>query len=146
VDTLCGIGLPELIILALLGFVLIGPERSREVALKLGRFLRSMMTSAWWREFNQIRQALRDLPTTLVRMAEIEEVQAELKRTVGDIGQAATIDFSEGGKRTATGKQPERSGNPWGIKSTAAQASSTEKTGNPSSPTENNNSDDPRSF
>lgn len=144
-DTLCGVGLPELIILGLLGFVLIGPERSREVALKLGRFLRGLMTSTWWKEFNQIAQALRDLPTTLVRMAEIEEMQAELKRTVNDIGQATTIDFKEGGLRPAASRQPEGSGNPWGIESTAAEATSTEKTGNPAPPTENDNSDDPRS-
>lgn len=77
-DTLCGIGLPELIILSLLGFIVVGPERSREVALSLGRLLRTVIKSEWWRDVNQIAQAIRDLPTTLVRMAELEET---LKRT-----------------------------------------------------------------
>ena len=104
-DTLCGIGLPELIILALLGFVVIGPERSKDVALRAGRFLRSIMKSPWWRDFNQVAQSLRDLPTTLVRMAELEEAQAELSKTVRDIGSEASIDFG-----TET-----RQSNPWGL-------------------------------
>lgn len=98
-DTLCGIGLPELIILALLGFVVIGPERSREVALSLGRMLGAVMKSEWWGEVNHIAQAIRNLPTTLVRMAELEEslketeremqeTQDELRRTLG--GEASS--------------------------------------------------------
>jgi Sec-independent protein translocase protein TatA len=115
-DTLCGIGLPELIILALLGFVVIGPERSREVALQLGRWLRTVMQSPWWQEFNQITDSIRNLPTTLVRMAELEETQQELQRAMNDIERDARIDVNrrpapESGA-PATG-QP--SDDPWGI-------------------------------
>ncbi len=104
-DTLCGIGLPELIILALLGFVVVGPERSQDVALRAGRFLRSAMKSPWWRDFNQVTQSLRDLPTTLVRMAELEEAQAELSKTVREIGTEVSGDIS-----SSTGAR-----NPWGL-------------------------------
>jgi Sec-independent protein translocase protein TatA len=79
-DTLCGIGLPELVVLALLGFVLIGPERSREVALSLGRTLRTVLKSEWWQEINRVAKAIRDLPNTLVRMAELEDALKETER------------------------------------------------------------------
>ncbi len=121
-DTLCGIGLPELIILALLGFVVIGPERSQEVALKAGRLLRQIMTSTWWREFNQVATAIRDLPTTLVRMAEIEEANKELREALSEIEQGTNIDFNQ---RPIPGARPTaRPGtvatDPWGIRNAVA--------------------------
>lgn len=88
-DTLCGVGLPELIILILVGFVVIGPERSRELALTLGRWMRRFMQSAWWREFNQVSAALRDLPTTLVRMAELEDAMRQIRTDLNKAGQLA---------------------------------------------------------
>lgn len=115
-DTFCGLGLPELIIIALLGFVLIGPDRTRELALQFGRILRRVMKSPWWREFNQVTDAMRNLPTTLVRMAELEETQAELQRELGDIERQtrAGLDLTADARTTAS-KQP---ANPWGIEDT----------------------------
>lgn len=117
-DTLCGIGLPELVILALLGFVVIGPERSREVALQLGRWLRTLMRSPWWREFNQITDSLRNLPTTLVRMAELEEAQEELQQTLSDIERDTKVDMPDITTRRQSAPQAaEEPENPWGIES-----------------------------
>jgi len=93
-DTLCGIGLPELLVLALLAFILLGPERTREVALTLGRWLGGAMRSGWWREAQAIANAARDLPGALVRMAELEEAQSDLKRTFAEIERAAHADPS----------------------------------------------------
>lgn len=89
-DTLCGIGLPEIVILILISFVVIGPERSRELALTAGRWLRRIMTSAWWREFNNVAGALRDLPNTLVRMSELED---SLRQIQTDMNQATQVDL-----------------------------------------------------
>lgn len=112
-DTLCGIGLPELIIIALVGFVVIGPQRTRELGLTAGRWLRRAMRSEWYREFNQITGALRDLPNTLVRMAELED---DLRRTQADINRAT---------RTGPGAMPtdnsvpvptiDPTNDPWGL-------------------------------
>lgn len=135
-DTICGLGLPELVILALLGFVVIGPERSHEVALKTGRFLRSVMTSTWWREFNQVAQAIRDMPTTLVRMAEIEETQAELRQAMSDIQDSTQVDFS----------QPAESGaitDPWGIRNAVAGTRVTPRTPPPSSSSDESSESSP---
>jgi Sec-independent protein translocase protein TatA len=81
----CGIGGPELLILALLAFVIVGPERTRQVAVGAGRLLGKMMRSEWWAEFNQMAHALRNLPATLVHLAELEETQAQLQRSLEDI-------------------------------------------------------------
>jgi Sec-independent protein translocase protein TatA len=121
VDTICGVGLPELVILALIGFVVIGPERSREVALSAGRLLRKVMTSSWWDDFSSITKSLRDLPNTLVRMAEIEETQADLRRTMQDIEDLTRTDFSLGQTRPTSPHQGEDTiTDPWGIRNAAA--------------------------
>jgi sec-independent protein translocase protein TatB len=119
-DTLCGIGLPELIIVALIGFVVVGPERAREVAVVAGRWLGKAMRSPWWKEFNQVTSALRNLPTTLVRMAELEETQAELERTLRDIESETQVDFNEkqATKKTkaeASGEEKVEAEDPWGV-------------------------------
>ena len=115
---ICGIGGPELLILALLAFVVIGPERTRQVAVEAGRLLRKEMRSEWWAEFNQMAHTLRNLPATLVHLAELEEVQAQLQRSLEDIrGQ---IDLG-----TVPGKpKPVRRevvDDPWGIANATAQ-------------------------
>lgn len=84
-DTLCGLGLPEIMIIILLAFVLIGPERTQGVALSAGKMLRKVVRSDWWKEVNEITRAMKDLPTTLVRMADIEETQQELRETMREI-------------------------------------------------------------
>jgi len=115
-DTLCGVGLPELIILALLGFVVIGPERSQELALKLGRLLSKVMRSPWFKEFQQITDALRNLPTTLVRMAELEEAQADIQRTINDIEHEVQVDLNAG-----AGSSGQPITDPWGIQNATAR-------------------------
>lgn len=106
----CGLGGPELVILALLLFVVFGPERTREVALAAGRFLGKLMRSEWWTDFTRMVDEIRNLPTTLVRMAELEETQAQLERTVSELKGELDLD-------------PERDMNsdPWGIENAVAQ-------------------------
>jgi Sec-independent protein translocase protein TatA len=120
VDTICGVGLPELVILALLGFIVIGPERSREVALNAGRFLRKVMTSSWWADFSSITKSLRDLPNTLVRMAEIEEAQADLERTIREFEDLTKTDFNLSGSKPSTAQDEDSITDPWGIRNAAA--------------------------
>jgi Sec-independent protein translocase protein TatA len=120
VDTVCGIGLPEMIIIALVGFVLIGPERSQDMALRAGRFLRTVMRSGWWRDFNQVADAIRDLPNTLVRMAEQEEELQSLKREIqeisGDVNSELNQTIGQANQAAA-----EQITDPWGIRNASAQ-------------------------
>jgi Sec-independent protein translocase protein TatA len=114
----CGIGAPELLILALLAFVVVGPERTRQVAVWMGRVLRQVMRSEWWAEFNQMVHALRNMPETLVHLAELEEIQAQLQRSLEDIQEQ--IDFSAVSDKP---KPAERKvvDDPWGIANAVAQ-------------------------
>jgi Sec-independent protein translocase protein TatA len=117
-DTLCGVGLPELLILALVSFVVIGPQRSKELAISTGRLLGRAMRSSWWREFSDVSSAIRNLPQTLVRMAELEETQADLRRS---LSQMQTEDRPDAPAPPAARPDPAEPGaDPWGISGPAA--------------------------
>jgi Sec-independent protein translocase protein TatA len=135
-DTLCGVGLPELIILALLGFILIGPERTREVALQAGRLLRKITGSDLWTETQDFYRFVRDLPNRLMAMAEeLEDVQTEVAETKRQIDEQLREAVSPG--TNPGSNQKETIENPWGIRNAVAQTTITPKEASPS-PTEDN--------
>lgn len=106
---ICGLGGPEVIVIALLGYIIFGPQRTQEAALAAGRTLRKVMRTGWWREFTQMASEIRRLPTTLVRLAELEEMQAELQRDV------------EGLRDDIDDVVPEGESDPWGIGNAVSQ-------------------------
>ena len=124
-DTICGVGLPELILLLLLGFVVIGPERAQGVALQAGRALRTVMRSGWWGDFQQITNAIQNLPTTLVRMAELEEeleeTQADFRNAMAEINDATRLPTDQriGGDILPT--DADAITDPWGIANAASE-------------------------
>jgi Sec-independent protein translocase protein TatA len=115
---ICGIGGPELLILALLVFVVVGPERTRQVAVGAGRLLGKAMRSEWWAEFNQMAHALRNLPATLVHLAELEEAQTQLQRSLEDIRGQIDLSAVPGKPKPA---QREVTSDPWDIANATAQ-------------------------
>src|SRR5262245_39847482 len=120
-DTLCGLGLPELVIIILVGFIVIGPQRSRELAVVAGRFIRREMRSEWWREFNQVTNALRDLPNTLVRMAELEDDLIKVRSDLSQVARMDVVNHMESASKSASSVDLEK--DPWGISSTSEDRS-----------------------
>lgn len=124
-EAICGIGIPEFLFIALIGFVVIGPERARSVALSAGRSLRTIMKSEWWGEINDVTRAMRDLPNTLIRMAELEEAQTELRNTLRDIDEAARFDVPAPTRKSHSrpSNHTDKTGvitDPWGISNAVA--------------------------
>jgi len=68
-----GIGPLELFFILLIALVIFGPNDIVKAARSLGRFLRKVVTSDGYRAFQQASKGMRDLPTTLMREAGIEE-------------------------------------------------------------------------
>lgn len=68
-DAMFGIGLPELIIIIIVGLVVLGPERLPELARQLGTFVRDVrrmygnLRSQLGPEFDEIEQGIRELRT-----------------------------------------------------------------------------------
>jgi sec-independent protein translocase protein TatB len=80
-----GIGLEELIFIGILLALLFGPESIPRVARSAGRLLNRIFRSPWYRESQQIRKQIQDLPSALARLAELEEVQKNLNNEIADL-------------------------------------------------------------
>jgi Sec-independent protein translocase protein TatA len=77
-----GIGLSEVIAVALILFLVLGPQDLVKLGGTMGRTLRNIRQSGAWQSFQEARQQLRHLPDELARQAgmeEINELRGELK-------------------------------------------------------------------
>lgn len=77
--TILGVGPFELILILLVMFLVLGPQDIAKTGKKLGRFLGNVRKSDIWSSVTQMRKTIRDLPDTLVREAELEDVKKELE-------------------------------------------------------------------
>ena len=68
-----GIGPLELVFIILIALIIFGPNDIVKAGRTLGSFLRKVVTSDGWRAFQQASKGMRDLPTTLMREAGLEE-------------------------------------------------------------------------
>ena len=73
-----GIGPLELVLIAILALVLVGPRDLAKVGRDAGRFLNRMYRSPTWRTMNEASRELRNLPNRLAREAELDTLQRDL--------------------------------------------------------------------
>ena len=78
-----GIGPLEIIFVLIIGILVLGPEGMIEAGRKLGRFLRSIIHSEWWKNVRQGVTEIQHLPQRLIREAELEELN-ELRDLTND--------------------------------------------------------------
>ena len=74
-----GVGPLEIVLILLLGILVLGPEGMVEAGRKLGKFMRQVVTSQWWRGVQDGVNEVQNLPYRLMREAELEELE-ELKK------------------------------------------------------------------
>jgi Sec-independent protein translocase protein TatA len=108
-----GIGPLEIIFIMIIGILVLGPEGMITAGRKLGKFLRSIITSNWWQNIRRGVSEIQYLPQRLMREAELEELN-ELRELTKDsfpkIGGPDLIDTSAWGGNTSTGSDPEDPG------------------------------------
>jgi sec-independent protein translocase protein TatB len=83
-----GIGPLELLFILLIALILLGPKDMAKTGRTVGRTLRKVVTSPYWRTINQTSKEIRNLPTRLIREAGLEEVEQDLnslKKTTAEI-------------------------------------------------------------
>lgn len=125
-----GIGPLELVTILLIIFLVMGPTDMVKTGAKLGRTLRQLRQSDIWRAMRDTTRELRNLPDTLARQADIDELKAtgqELKKELDDTrreGEAINRQF------TAWTRSPE--------------PQSQKKTGNTAEKTEEAKDDQPK--
>ncbi len=80
-----GIGPTELILIVLLALIILGPKDMQKAGRTIGRWLRNLVTSDGWRAFLNTSREIRNLPTRLMREANLEDLQ-KMNQEVGKIG------------------------------------------------------------
>ena len=83
-----GIGIEELIFIGILLALLFGPESLPKIARAAGKALNQLFRSPLYREGQQIRKQIQDLPTALARLAELEELQKSLNTEISGLKAA----------------------------------------------------------
>jgi Sec-independent protein translocase protein TatA len=68
-----GIGPLELVFVLIIALIIFGPNDIVRAARTLGKFMRNVVTSDGWKAFQQAQKGMKDLPTTLMREAGMED-------------------------------------------------------------------------
>jgi len=87
-----GIGIEELVFVGVLIALLFGPESIPKIARNAGRLLNRLFRSPLYREGQQIRRQIRDMPAMLARLAELEDLQKNLNSEISELKQAMNVD------------------------------------------------------
>jgi sec-independent protein translocase protein TatB len=72
-----GIGAPELLFIILIALILLGPKDMEKTGRTIGKWLNNLVRSDGWRVFQRTSRELRNLPTNLMRQANLEVMEAE---------------------------------------------------------------------
>ncbi len=70
-----GIGPSELIFIVIIAIIILGPKDMQKAGKTVGRWLNGFIRSDGWKALQRASKEIRDLPTSLMREANIEELQ-----------------------------------------------------------------------
>lgn len=90
--SLLGIGPLELVFILLVAIILIGPRDLGRVARSAGQVLRRIYRSEAWQALTQMSRSLRNLPDTLAREAELDEL-TDIQRTAASVKEDLVRDM-----------------------------------------------------
>ena len=83
-----GIGPLEIIFILIIALIIFGPNDIVRAGKTLGSFMRKVVSSDGWRAFQQASKGMRDLPTTLMREAGLEEEDLRQLSGMNDFEEA----------------------------------------------------------
>lgn len=70
-----GIGASELIFILLIAIIVLGPKDMQKAGKTIGRWLNQFVKSDSWKALQQASREIRNLPTNLMREANLEELK-----------------------------------------------------------------------
>ena len=80
-----GIGPLEVVFIMIIALIIFGPNDIIRAGKSLGSFMRKVVTSDAWRAFQQASKGMRDIPTTLMREAGLEEEDLRKMAGINDL-------------------------------------------------------------
>src|SRR5512143_697521 len=80
-----GIGAPELVFIIIIALIVLGPKDMQKTGKAIGTWLNNLVRSDGWRIFQRTSRELRNLPTNLMRQANLElmEPERDLRNQIG---------------------------------------------------------------
>lgn len=70
-----GIGASELIFIVIIAIIVLGPRDMQKAGRTIGRWLNQFVRSDGWKAMQRASKEIRNLPTSLMREANMEELQ-----------------------------------------------------------------------
>lgn len=77
-----GIGFSEILFVLILMVILLGPQKMVEGARSLGKTIRKVTRSQFWKDVQQTSKEIREIPNKIIEEADIEEDVNEIKRVL----------------------------------------------------------------
>jgi sec-independent protein translocase protein TatB len=79
-----GVGPQELIFIVIIALIVLGPKDMQKAGKTIGQYLNRIVKSDGWKVFQQTSRELRDLPTNLMREANMElaETEKEIRKNM----------------------------------------------------------------
>lgn len=79
------IGALELVFILLLAFIILGPKKAVKTAGDIGRWVRDLASSQFWKDLMSTSREIQALPKRLMDDAEIQQTIKELDRTTEEL-------------------------------------------------------------
>jgi len=79
------IGALELVFILLLAFIILGPKKAVKTAGDIGRWVRDLASSQFWKDLMSTSREIQALPKRLMDDAEIQQTIEELDRATGEM-------------------------------------------------------------
>ncbi|NWG07315.1 MAG: twin-arginine translocase TatA/TatE family subunit [Chloroflexi bacterium] len=79
-----GVGAPELLLILIIAIIVLGPKDMQKAGHTIGRWLNQLVRSDGWKIFQKTSAEMRNLPTRLMREAnlEMQETEKEIRKAI----------------------------------------------------------------
>ena len=111
-----GIGPLEIIFVMIIGILVLGPEGMIDAGRKLGKFMRSIIHSPWWKNIRQGVTEIQHLPQRLIREAELEELNELRDLTINSFPKIGGNDLLKSSWSGSPASKSEKSSKPAELK------------------------------
>jgi sec-independent protein translocase protein TatB len=89
------VGALELLFILIIAFLVLGPKRTINTARDIGKWVRNIVKSPFWREIVTTSSEIRELPKKIMDDAELQKMIADLDLTSQELKQIINEAHSE---------------------------------------------------
>ena len=82
------IGVLEFVFILLLALIILGPRKAIDAAGEVGRWIKGLTHSEFWRDIVTASKEIKDLPKKMMDEAELQKTVNELDRSTAEINQS----------------------------------------------------------